>query len=98
MNFGKCRKNAGFTQETAASNLSVATVTYGNWERETSSPSLQQAVEVADLFGCSLDELAGRNIADPAVEPIVKAFSRSNPEGREMIAAFAEFVSKRCPA
>lgn len=99
MNFAACRKSAGMTQEAAASGLSVATVTYGNWERGTNSPSFAQAVEVADLFRCSLDELAGRKgREDPAVESAVAALRSSGPEGREMIAAFAEFVSQRYPA
>lgn len=99
MNFAKCRKRAGYTQETAAAALSVATVTYGNWERGTNSPSLAQAMEVADLFDCSLDELTGRSAPnDPEIDAIASAYMSCNQTGKTMMSAYAKFATEHFPS
>ena len=49
------------TQAELAKELGVATSTVSAWEHGTSDPSWLNAICLADLFGVSLDELAGRD-------------------------------------
>ena len=59
------RKRAGFnTQADLAQTLGVNPRTYASWERGEVKLTLGDAQRIADVLGCSLDELAGR--AEPA--------------------------------
>ena len=55
------RKQAGYgTQADLARVLGANPRTYASWEREEVGLSLYEAGRIADVLGCSLDELAGR--------------------------------------
>lgn len=55
------RKRAGFnTQADLAHALGANPRTYASWEREEVRLTLDDARRIADVLGCSLDELAGR--------------------------------------
>ena len=55
------RKRAGFnTQADLAQTLGVNPRTYASWERGEVKLTLGDAQRIADVLGCSLDELAGR--------------------------------------
>lgn len=60
-NIKNMRNRTGMTQRQAAEALEVKLSCYGDWERETTTPNLKDAIKMADLFDCTLDELAGRN-------------------------------------
>lgn len=67
----KKREEAGLTQQEVADKLGIKKPRYGDWERETREINLRDAIRLADLFECTLDELAGRtwerpDYADPA--------------------------------
>lgn len=56
------RKRAGFnTQADLARALGANPRTYASWEREEVRLTLDDARRIADVLGCSLDELAGRS-------------------------------------
>lgn len=55
------RKRARMTQQEVADRLGMKVAAYGDWERETTMLNLKNAADLADIFGCTLDELAGRN-------------------------------------
>lgn len=57
----KMRERAGLSQQDVADTLSVKKARYGDWERETTQINLRDAIRLADLFHCTLDELAGRD-------------------------------------
>lgn len=80
------RREAGYTQEQMAEMMGVKTVTYGTWERGTAQISLAQALRVADILACSLDEIAGR--ADPADHEkrvVTRRMDAVDDEGRRLI-------------
>lgn len=55
------RVAAGLSQEDMATKLGIKKTRYGSWERGERMLSLAQAYDCAEILGCSLDELAGRN-------------------------------------
>lgn len=58
------RKLAGFnTANDAAKALGMPKTTYSRYERDSSKVPMSAAIELADFFGCSLDEIAGREKA-----------------------------------
>lgn len=52
------RKKHQLTQDQLAEALNVTRQTISNWENDNSSPDINQSIELATLFGLSLDELA----------------------------------------
>ncbi|MDE6529306.1 MAG: helix-turn-helix domain-containing protein, partial [Lachnospiraceae bacterium] len=53
----KIRKMAGMTQEELAEKMNVSRQTISKWEKEISSPDLESAIFLCDLFEISLDDL-----------------------------------------
>lgn len=49
------------TQQELAKAVGVSKASVSHWEVGTSQPSLSVALELAELFGCTLDQLAGRD-------------------------------------
>lgn len=67
----KMRIRAGLSQQQAADALEIKKARYGDWERETHIVNLRDAIRVADLFNCTLDELAGREWPPPSTATAV---------------------------
>lgn len=59
------RTRYGFSQKDVAERLGMPVRRYGSYEREERSLSLEDAAMIADVFGCTLDELAGRDFPAP---------------------------------
>lgn len=63
--FGKrlnqTRKSKGFTAQKMSEFLSVSIRTYRNYESETSYPSLESLVKIADILDVSTDYLLCRD-------------------------------------
>jgi transcriptional regulator with XRE-family HTH domain len=72
------RNRAGMKQSDVATALGVTVSRYGDWERETWDINLKDAIRLADLFGCTLDELA--NHAVPS-QPSISADERKIIDG-----------------
>ena len=53
----KIRKMAGMTQEELAEKMNVSRQTISKWEKEISSPDLESAIALCELFEISLDDL-----------------------------------------
>lgn len=68
------RENAGLTRLEVASRLGLDKSTVSHWEHGAAIPRADKLPLLADLFGCSIDELYGR---DPPGR------SRQTAEGRE---------------
>ena len=56
----ECRKRAGLTQEQVAAALCTAQYQIHKYETGKQDITLARAIELADLYHVSLDELAGR--------------------------------------
>ena len=94
----KMRERAGLNQQEAADSLGITKRRYGNWEREDREINLRDAIRVAELFGCTLDELAGRQwpaeaALSPAERELLDAYDGANAQGRMAIMAVASASS-----
>lgn len=73
-NISRLRKERGMTQERLAETLGVSFAAVSKWERGAATPELGLIVEMADLFGVSVDALlgyeAGRSSQDALVEQL----------------------------
>ncbi|MBE5023970.1 helix-turn-helix transcriptional regulator [Olsenella sp. DSM 107455] len=92
------RKKAGFRSATAfAEKIGMNAYTYTNYEQGKANFTLEKAWEFADLLGCSLDELAGRQWppegasapADPMREELVRCYDASTAENRHSLVVAA---------
>ena len=98
----KMRERAGLNQQDVADALGIKKARYGDWERETTTINLRDAIRLADLFECSLDELAGRDwpasdsppLSD-AEREIVDAYRACDQSGQEAIQAAVSGISQR---
>ncbi|WP_303806169.1 helix-turn-helix domain-containing protein [Ruminococcus flavefaciens] len=59
-NLQEARKKAGITQEEAAEYMETNQVQISKWERGKQDITLHKALKLAELYGVSLDYLAGR--------------------------------------
>ncbi|WP_440896765.1 helix-turn-helix domain-containing protein [Amphibacillus sp. Q70] len=53
------RKELGVTQEEIATKLKVSRQTISNWESGAAQPTIDKAIELANLYDVSMDELIG---------------------------------------
>ncbi len=92
----KMRELAGLSQQETADALSISKRRYGNWEREDREINLRDAIRLADLFHCTLDDLAGRewprnaNALSPTESELVDAYRSSDERGRGNILSTAQ--------
>lgn len=57
MSFYKARKAAGLTQAKAAELLGVTDATISQWENGETKPKTSRLAKVAEIYGCTIDEL-----------------------------------------
>lgn len=57
MSFKKQRKKAGFTQREVAEALGVTDAAVNLWENGKTMPAAKRLVDIANLFGCTIDDL-----------------------------------------
>lgn len=86
------RKLAGYkSARELAERLHVAPSTVASWEIGLRDMPLSRAVELCNVLGCSLEELAGR----APVDRLKNACDDLSELDREKLADFAEFLKKR---
>ena len=51
------RQNSGYTQEEVSDILFVSQQTISNWEKEISTPSVNDLVKISNLYQVSIDTL-----------------------------------------
>ena len=56
----RARKRKGVTQAWVAARLPIHRTTYSKYETEQAEPSLENLCRLADLLGCSVAELLGK--------------------------------------
>ena len=55
------RKKAGITQEQLAEKIGVSRQAIANWEKGDNTLDITKCIALADLYGVSIDELAGHS-------------------------------------
>lgn len=91
----RMRQLANMTQKDVAAVLGISAKGYYKWEHEERDISLRDAITLADLFHCSLDELAGRTPPTSAIlnddeRTLIDAYRSTDARGRGTIAAVAQ--------
>ena len=64
------RKKQGYSQQELADMISVTRQTISNWECGQGAPALDKALELAQIYKISLDDLAGNNVEIVAREKV----------------------------
>lgn len=65
-NLAKYRKTKGLLQKDVAQMLGIATNTYSCYETGTNEPSISILLNLADIFGVTVDEILGRT-SEPGI-------------------------------
>ena len=71
------RKQNNLSQEELANKLGISREAVSKWERAESSPSTDNLIALADIYGISLDELVGKDNID---KEIIVPESEEKPE------------------
>lgn len=86
------RERAGMQQQDVAKALGVTAQSLSYWENGKRNVNLADAVRLADLYGCSLDELAGRDwphdqsvSLEPDEQLVIDAMDKLNRDGRARV-------------
>ena len=58
------RKLNGYSQEQVAEKIGITRQAYAKWERGLTTPDIERAAMLADVYGISLDELTGKDRDD----------------------------------
>lgn len=66
------RKAHGLKQQELADQLGISLRAYQYYERNEREPQLSVLVRIADYFGISLDELAGRENSAPGKKEAIR--------------------------
>lgn len=97
-NLKEMRTRSGMTQTEVADRLEISVVTYRSWESERYMLSLAQASQLADLFACTLDDLAGRvppqAPEDKRLARVVGAYEAAGESGRALMAALVDVAAR----
>ena len=80
------RVQKGITQESLALSLDVKQSTISSWEIERTSPTLEQLVKLAEIFGVTVDQLLGMSEDETAERSTVAKLSKELfvAEGRSL--------------
>ena len=59
-NIKQLREAAGMKQSELADRMNVRPPTVFKWENGMANPTIANLIQLAEIFGCTLDEVAGR--------------------------------------
>lgn len=79
-NLSILRRKAGYTQESLAEALGVSRQAVGKWESGQGLPEAATLVTLAELLGCSLDQLMRETLAEDGLTPISLPETHEDPE------------------
>ena len=76
MRLRELRNKSGLTQNEIANKLSVSGQTILNWENGIYEPKINQLIQLADLFGVTVDYLIERKSNDKKVDDICRVLEK----------------------
>ena len=96
-NLKRLRSAAGLTQPAVAAALGISRSAVAMYEKGSREPELSLLCRLADLYGCSLDELAGRQHPASAESVKLALFGsvEADDELLEDVRAYAQFQQQR---
>ena len=71
-NIRSLRKSQGMSQEQLAEALGISFAAISKWERGAATPDVSYLVEMADLFGVSVDAILGYRMQSSALTDVVE--------------------------
>ena len=63
------RRLNGYSQEQIAEKVGITRQAYAKWEQGLTTPDIEKAAMLADVYGISLDELTGKDRDDASTIP-----------------------------
>ncbi len=92
-NLSRLRRRAGYTQESLAEAMGVSRQAVSKWESGLAMPEAATLVDLADLLGCTLDQLMRQELSDPPelAEGAPEAESEDDPAADQ--AAFQTYAA-----
>lgn len=74
----KLRKENGYSQEQLADALNISRQAISKWERGEASPDTDNLIELAKLYGVSVDYLLGLDLKEEKEDPIEEVFNEES--------------------
>ena len=98
-NLSQLRRQAGYTQESLAEAMGLSRQAVSKWESGLAMPEAATLVDLADLLGCSLDQLMREELDAPAPveekkEEPEEEKEESGEEDREALLAYAAHMDR----
>lgn len=95
----RLRKEKGLNQTQMAELLGIKVARYRTWEYGTAMMSLEQAYNVTELLGCTLEELVGRKppelrAVDEGQKRLDRCYQDMTDEGRRALLASARGLAE----
>ena len=93
--FKEARMRCGIAQKTVASRLKVSIQSVSNWENDSRSPSRENVLKMAEMYGVSIDYLLNtqqediQQTAETKKEPVIAdEFSNLSEAERQLLKSF----------
>ena len=90
----ECRLRCGLTQKFVALSLGVSYPSVSQWETGVNTPTIENLIQLADLYGATVDYLVGRDAEAPSIKPqqfdraearLVETYRALSKQGQEYI-------------
>lgn len=92
-NLAALRKRAGYTQETLAEALGVSRQAVGKWESGQGLPEAATLLELADLLGCTLDQLMRQPVEEERLPAPAQEDAMTWADWSRHMDRFAAFIA-----
>ena len=92
-NLSQLRREAGYTQESLAEAMGVSRQAVSKWESGQAMPEAATLVDLADLLGCSLDQLMREELPESLPAPVPTAENVPD-SGEGLYAAWCALVDR----
>ena len=90
----ECREKCGMTQKYVALSIGVSYPSVSQWETGVNTPTIENLIRLADLYGATVDYLVGRDVEAPSYQPrqydraeerLVESYRALTKQGQEYI-------------
>lgn len=93
----RCRELANLTQDEVGIKLNIGTEAVSRMERGITVPTITRLAELADIFGCTLEDLIGGNSnrTQDQAQHISKLLATLPSQDRQMVVGVVEQICER---
>lgn len=93
-NLAQLRRQAGYTQESLAEAMGVSRQAVSKWESGQAMPEAATLVDLADLLGCSLDQLMRQELSEPLVPAPAEGETDGEAQDRAAFTAWGRHMDR----